>query len=265
MLYKFAVLGAEKAKNVNSFKIGGPATTGLYKGWVDGFLRYVSDNNLRIDFYSWHRYSKNPEDFRKDVDNLDSWLFKFSGYSLLPKLITEWGSISENSPWHDNRFDAVHLVTSIREMLGRVDLAFIFEIKDGVSPAGDEFWGRWGLLTHEKFGKHKKPKYFGLGMLNQLEGNRINISGEGKWVKGMAVSENEAIKLLLVNYDSSGIHTENTPITFTGLSPGSYSFSYSFLLGQKFSTREEVGQGGVLKKMITMFPNSVVLIELTKI
>ncbi len=265
LLYKFAALGAEKAEDVNPFKIGGPGTTGLYRGWVDGFLSYVADNRLRFDFYSWHRYSIDPEDFRREVDYLDYWLFKFSGYSLLPKLISEWGSISENSPWHDGRLDAAHLIASMREMLGRIDLAFIFEIKDGVSPAGDEFWGGWGLLTHEKFGKHKKLKYFGLEMLNQLEGKRINLSGEGTWVKGMAARENEKIKLLLVNYDPRDQHSENTPITFIDLEPGSYSFSYSSLLGKSSTTEEKVGQGGVLKKMITMFPNSVVFIELTKI
>ncbi|GAF80588.1 unnamed protein product, partial [marine sediment metagenome] len=185
-LYHYAVLGAQQAKNVNPFKIGGPATTALYKTWVDGFLNYVAKNNLRLDFYSWHRYSLNPKDFLDDVNRIDSWLSHHGGYYLLPKFLTEWGSSSENSPYHDGRFDAAHLVSVSRQLLQRIDLAFVFEIKDGPSPEGKEYWGRWGLLTHNG---EKKPKYYALELLNKIKGNWIRLTGEGTWVTGFAAKD----------------------------------------------------------------------------
>ena len=56
-LYLYSVRGADKAQNVFPFKMGGPVTTALYKNWIQQFLNYVTRNNLRLDFISWHHYS----------------------------------------------------------------------------------------------------------------------------------------------------------------------------------------------------------------
>ena len=47
-LYEFAALGAGRARGVKSFKLGGPATTGLYKDWVGRLLAYVAQKNLKL-------------------------------------------------------------------------------------------------------------------------------------------------------------------------------------------------------------------------
>lgn len=171
LLYQFAVLGANQTTNINPFQIGGPGITAPYQAWVDDFLNYTQQNKLRIDFYSWHRYTTKPDKFLDDINRVDSWLFQNAGYSL-EKYLTEWGSVSENSSFHDSNFDAAHLVATIRQLLQRIDLAFTFEIKDGPSPESKKFWGRWGLLTHEKGGTiEKKPKYWALTLLNKMAGN----------------------------------------------------------------------------------------------
>ena len=56
VLYYYAALGAARANGVKAYKLGGPATTGLYKNWLDGMFRYVMQNKLRMDFFSYHRY-----------------------------------------------------------------------------------------------------------------------------------------------------------------------------------------------------------------
>lgn len=70
LLYKYAALGAIQVQNTNPFKFGGPAITAPYKNWVDGFLDFTKKNNLRIDFYSWHRYSLQPEKFLEDINKI---------------------------------------------------------------------------------------------------------------------------------------------------------------------------------------------------
>ena len=217
LLYQYAVVGANQVKNTHPFKIGGQGITAPYQSWVDGFLDYVTQNHLRIDFYSWHRYSSDPKKFLDDIDRVDSWLFKNAG-STLAKFTTEWGSVSENSPFHDNNFDAAHLVATVRQFLQRVDLAFVFEIKDGPSPEGKKYWGRWGLLTHEKAGAvEKKPKYWALSLLNKMTGNRVSLECEGDWVTGFAVKDGPKIKIILVNLDERGQNFENVPLTIKNL------------------------------------------------
>lgn len=264
LLYKYAILGANQAKNTNPFKIGGPAITAPYKAWIDGFLDYIKANNLRLDFYSWHRYSLDPEKFFEDVNAVDTWLFQNAGYSL-EKYLTEWSSVSENSPYHDSNFDAAHLVATVRQLIHRVDLAFIFEIKDGLSPEGKKYWGRWGLLTHEKAGLvEKKPKYLALQLLNKMNGDRIGLQGEGTWVTGFASKEENKIKIILVNFDQNSRHFEQVPLTINNLENGNYSYKESFLVGVSKTSTEPITTGA-LKKEIPLSANNIAIIELTKL
>lgn len=264
LLYRYAALGANQTKNTNSFKIGGPAITAPYKNWVDGFLDYTTQNNLRIDFYSWHRYSYKPEEFLQDIDKVDTWLFRNAGHSL-EKFITEWGPDSENSAAYDNNFGAAHLVAIIRQLLQRVDLAFIFEIKDGPEPSGKKYWGRWGLLTHEKAGPvEKKPRYFSLRLLNQMTGNRLQLEGEGTWVTGFASKNTQGVKIILVNFDGTGKHFENIPVTIKNLEAGSYTYKETYLSGAGRKSNEAAIDNAI-QKFVPLTANNVVLIELTKI
>ncbi len=264
LLYRHAIDGATQAQNTNPFKIGGPSITAPYQAWVDGFLDYVYQNNLRIDFYSWHRYSADPEKFREDINLVDTWLFKNAGYHL-EKYLTEWGSSSDNSPNHDGNFDAAHLVATARQLIQRVDLAFVFEAKDGPDPDGKKYWGRWGLLTHEKTGPvEKKPKYYALQMLNQITGDRISLEGEGTWVTGFAAKKDSNIQIILVNFDQNSQRFETVPLTITNLENGYYSYKETPLTGTKKSLTETV-DNGQLTKEITLTPNNIILIELAKL
>jgi xylan 1,4-beta-xylosidase len=262
-LYKYAVMGANQTTNINSFKIGGPSTAAPYQSWVNGFLNYIKDNHLRLDFYSWHRYGLRPEKFLEDLNQIDTWLFQNAGYSL-DKYITEWGSVSENSSYHDSQVDAAHLVAIVRQLIQRVDLAFVFEIKDGPSPEGKKYWSRWGLLTNQSAGSiEKKPKYFALQLLNKMTGNRVKLEGEGTWVTGFATKENGKIKIILVNFDQEESHFEKVPITIKSLENGDYFCQETYLLGSKKSTTATVVDGQ-LKKEISLSANNIVVLELEK-
>ena len=263
LLYHYAVLGANQARNTNPFKIGGPGTTSPYRNWVNKFLNYIVKNNLRLDFYSWHRYSARPREFLIDINRIDTWLFQRAG-ATLPKFLTEWGSNSENSPWHDSRFDAAHLVAVIRQLIQRVDLAFVFEIKDGPDPSGKKYWGRWGLFTHEKAGPiEKKPKYYALQLLNKMGKKRIKLEGEGTWVTGFATKEDKKIKIILTNFDPKDRHFETVPLTINNLESGRYFYKESFLSGISRAATETITTG-TLEKEVSLSPNDVVLIELVK-
>ena len=73
-LYHYAAIGAAKAQKVNSFKLGGPATTAVNGNWTGSFLDYVQQNHLKLDFLSWHRYSADPTQFSRDLTQIHQWL-----------------------------------------------------------------------------------------------------------------------------------------------------------------------------------------------
>jgi hypothetical protein len=251
LLYKYAAIGATQTKNTNPFKIGGPAITAPYKNWIDGFLDFVSKNNLRIDFYSWHRYSLQPEKFLEDINKVDTWLFKNGGLSL-EKYLTEWGPISEISSINDSNFAAAHTVATIRQLLQRLDLAFTFEIK-----------GSWGILTKEEQFTKKSPRYYALDLLNNMTGTRISLEGENTWITGFASKQGNKIKVILTNLDAKNQHYETFPLTIINLENGNYLYQKN-LLGKIIDIHFKEITNNVFQEEISLSPNSVILIELEK-
>lgn len=56
---------AKTLKTYNSsLKIGGPCTSSVSNGnYTDGFLQFVSDHEVPLDFFSWHRYAQTPAEY----------------------------------------------------------------------------------------------------------------------------------------------------------------------------------------------------------
>lgn len=184
-MYTYAARGAQNARGVQPFKFGGPGITALYENWFNALAEHVIANNLRYDFFSWHRYNHDITQFNKDMRLARAWLGNFPQLEPTVELhITEWGHDSENEPGYDTAYGAAHTVAASIEMIGVVNKAFVFEIQDGEDPNGQANWGRWGLLTSPKSGSKPKPRYFGLRMLDRLSDARLQTTGNGYWVKG---------------------------------------------------------------------------------
>lgn len=230
-LYDVSARAAVKVKNVNEFEIGGPAVTALYQNWMEKLIKYVDKQNLRLDFVSWHRYATDLEQFNSDVKKARSWAEKIPALVNLKFYVTEWGFDSEKNKGYDGMFGAVHTIAASRIMMGNIDRAFVFEVKDG--PGVEKYWGDWGLLTHEKWGPvEKKPRFKALEFLNQLADIRIGISGEGSWVKAIgSMDTNGDLKVLLVNYDAAGVHSEAVPVTIENLPSGNFKYTRTDFLG----------------------------------
>lgn len=264
-LYYYAAKGADQAQNTQSFKFGGPATTKLYKNWVNSFMQFVSSNNLRLDFYSWHRYSYNPQDYVDDVMEFDQLMRSFPKYALkIERHITEWGPNSDLSPANDSALAAAHTVAVTAAQNAHIDRAFAFEVQDGLDPQGKAYWGRWGLLTHNQFGAVAKPRYYALAMLNQLGPDQLNVVGEGTWVKALSSRAlNGSVQVLLTNYDPAGRNTETVPVTFQRLEQGQYELTKTYLGRKSVIEVIEIAtpQYGL---ELAMPPNSVVMLELRR-
>lgn len=230
-LYEYASRGATGARNVNSFELGGPAITALYNDWLTRMINFVDKKNLRLDFFSWHRYNIDLAQFENDVNAAREVADKVPALLGLKFYITEWGHNSENNQGYDSSFSAIQTLAASRVMMAKVQRAFVFEIKDGPGPS--KYWGRWGLLTNDKFGQpERKPRYYALQLLNNLGPFRISLAGEGSWVKGIAsTDDNGDIRLMVVNYDPVGRHGEAVPITFDNLPKFTFKYTRQNFLG----------------------------------
>lgn len=215
-LYYYAQLGAKSVGNVNSFKIGGPATTGLYKSWIDALLLMAQSGKIRLDFLSWHNYSKDIEKYDNDVKNIAEWLVSYPNFSNIELVVSELGINSENDPAYDGNLSAIHTLATSSILQTNVNKCFNFEIIDGTGP--EKLWGRWGLLTNEKFGTPTpKTRYYAIQFLNRMVGERISVGGSGSWVKAFGRKDGNKYKILIVNYDPTGKHGEVVPFNLINL------------------------------------------------
>lgn len=257
-LYRYAAIGAGRAQNVNYFSLGGPATTGLYRNWIIALIQ----NGNRLDFISWHSYLADPKRFNDDQRNLATWLLPYPQYTLIPKLITEFGFTGNKSKAYGTMYAAAHTAATIRQLAsGRPTYAFSFQPIDGPNQGASA--DGWGLITHEDNGKRKKPRYFVYNFLDSIAGTRLGVTGEGTWVTGLSTTRDKTIRLMLVNFDSGGNHVETVPITWTNLEPGTYRYRERFLLGRDVTLTETV-TSPALAKQLYMPAQSVAILELTK-
>jgi xylan 1,4-beta-xylosidase len=263
-LYTYAARGAQNAKGVKRFKIGGPGITALYKNWFDALAKHTLANNLRYDFFSWHRYNHKVDQYRTDMLEVRTWMQSFPQLEgKLELQITEWGHDSENHAGYDNAYGAAHTIAGAIEMVGVVDRAFVFEIQDGKDPKGQSYWGRWGMFTHADAGAKAKPRYYALKMLDKIGDSRLQLLGKGSWVKALAAKDDsDNINVVLSNFDIYGSHAETVPITFTNIEPGEYTITKEYLNGQQNSEKIAT-TAAELRVNVPMSPNTVSFVKLT--
>jgi len=256
-LYQYASAGAKRAAGVNTFYLGGPGTTGLYKSWI---LALVG-SGARIDFLSWHTYQPDPARYAQDQENIISWLLPYPNYTLIPKLITEFGFTGSKSTAYGTMYAAAHAAAVVRQLISGGPLyALSFQPIDGPK---QESGDGWGLITNEDNGKKPKPRYYIYSFIDAMAGSRVSVSGEGSWVTGFASTKNNVLRVLLVNFDTSGKHVETVPVTFGNLDSGTYKYRQHFFLGQDVTLTETVAENSLQKKIL-MSASSVVMLELTK-
>lgn len=256
-LYQYSSKGAKNAQNTQQFYLGGPATTGLYKNWIVALIR----SGNRVDFLSWHSYLADPKRYNDDQRNLTSWLLPYPSYTLIPKLITEYGFTGSKSTLYNTNYAAAFTAAVIRQVIsGRPTYMFSFQLKDG---PGQDTGDGWGLLSHESAGKRAKPRYYVYNFMDEMKGTRLELTGEGSWVTGFASTRENVIRVLLVNFDRNGSHTENVPVAFTNLDSGNYVYRERFLNGRDVKFNETVSEGTISREVF-MPAQSIAVLELSK-
>jgi xylan 1,4-beta-xylosidase len=89
--YQLYHLTADALKSYNpSLKIGGPCTSSVSNvNYTEGFLHYVSEHDIPLDFFSWHRYASTPFEFYKDSCHCQMLLDSY-GFTDTENINTEW-------------------------------------------------------------------------------------------------------------------------------------------------------------------------------
>jgi len=239
-----------------NYKVGGPAITAYYANWIKSLFASTAKSGIRLDFISWHKYSKNPADYLADFESLNKILSDYPQYFDVERLITEIGPNPEPDVWYDQPQSGIHLMSVVTQLSGKIHRLFTFEPVDGPNPRSDKSSG-WGLITHD--GK-TKPRYHAILFLNELGGQLLPSSGDGTWVTSLSTKNNSKYQSLVVNYDKNSGHSETVPVSFKGLKPGTYTVTIKKYMGTTTSKKVTINTP-TLTENIYMAPNSAVIIE----
>ena len=158
-------------KSVDSaIVVGGPASAA--GKWVDDLLAHCAANGSPIDFVSTHTYGNAPLDLRPIAAR--------HGFPGLPQWWTEWGAHATHfNPVHDSPWSAAYLVRGMASAMGRIEALAYWTISDHFEELGRPprlLHGGFGLLA---VGNLRKPRWWGLWMLEQLLDERLRVTVEG--------------------------------------------------------------------------------------
>ena len=164
-------VAARAVKSVDrSLRIGGPASAA--GKWVDDLLAHCRATGAPIDFVSTHTYGNAPLDLRPIAAR--------HGFPGLPQWWTEWGAHATHfNPVHDSPWSAAYLVRGMASAMGRTEALAYWTVSDHFEELGRPprlLHGGFGLLT---VGNLRKPRWWGLWMLEQLLDERIDTQVEG--------------------------------------------------------------------------------------
>lgn len=266
-LYRYSVAGAERAVGALPFEIGGPSITAYYEAWMENFLKMAVNDQVRVDFISWHRYNTSMDEYDADLRKIAVLIGKNRNdlSKSLKIYLTETGPDSDVNAVYDTTNSAAHLVALIATTYEKLARVYTFELVDGKDPNGAQKWGRWGLLTHPDVGMVEKPRYQALMWLNRLKGWQIPVGGQGSWVKALATKHKpDGYQFLIVNYDDLNLHGEKVPLTVSGLKPGRHTLTREYFGKNKTSEQVDIAQSGTLATEVSLTPNQIVYIELIK-
>lgn len=153
-----------------SLPVGGPASAAV--AWLDDLLAHLAVSGSPIDFVSTHAYGNAPLDLRPLVARY--------GRAGLPLWWTEWGAHATHfNRAHDSVWSAAYLVRGMVSAMGRVGALAYWTVSDHFEELGRApalLHGGFGLLA---VGNLRKPRWWGLWMLEQLADERLAVLVDG--------------------------------------------------------------------------------------
>ena len=162
-------------------------------------MLWCQQENLPLDFVSWHEYFQAADVIAKEADAFRTYLDDFPSLkkSVTSFMITEWNEAWWADRPHDHEIGAAWCADGmIRAMIPKhIDKPCLFYAKQGDS----SFRGDFGILMQ---GNRPKPVYNMARIFNSLRGHWLKVSGGDDDVCAVAAMDESQNRLaiVLVNY-----------------------------------------------------------------
>ncbi len=189
-------------------KIGGPCTSSISnKNFTTGFLTYVKEENIPLDFFSWHMYANTPFQLYNGSKYVRDLLDSFELYTV-ENINTEWNyNILSPQRDKDNAKNAAFTAYCLSAFQkAGIDKAFRYRATQDNNPLSRFIGFDLSLFTSK--GEFKKPalSYLAINYLIdqtpiQLDTSPITENGQRNLIAGIS-DDSTNISLLLSNFDA---------------------------------------------------------------
>lgn len=239
----FGVVAKRLKKEFPEIKIGGPALTGFRDDLYRNFLNYCRNNDVPVDFVSWHCYTSDvaalvaqPLRVRQLLDSL--------GFTKTETMINEWHYLLTWEGLHHNFTPEEYekAMNGPAGMFGINSAAFNISViaRWHGTPLDSAYYygcgeGTWGFVTlYKSLNKNYHSMYL-VGQMMTRFPNRVGVNSGGATVSLLAGTDNAGNCGILVA-DYRGTELE-IPLVVTGV--GAVRNPVILLLDQ-FSDLKEV-------------------------
>ena len=117
----FGKVAKELKKRFPHLKIGGPAHSGFSEEVSGPFIKYCAENNVPLDFYSYHGYDGDPKGWLQKTPVLAREMLDKYGYKDTEIHLNEWHYFPGD--WHRLRTDAVYKKNMYNNEMKGIDSA----------------------------------------------------------------------------------------------------------------------------------------------
>lgn len=214
----YAITAKALRKEFPKLKIGGPAlgATGEMKDgkftpnkFLAGFMQKCRDEQLPLDFFSWHTYADNPAKYGAKARGIRTWLDE-QGYQQSEIHLNEWNYLPDND-WSANfkQTAPAQRARWFERQSGAEGAAFaayvLLDLQDAPIDQANFFSGDTGPFgLFSRFGEPKK-NYFAFQAFQKLLSTPHRVAtrgGEaGQVIAGAGVNEaGDELRILVANF-----------------------------------------------------------------
>jgi hypothetical protein len=208
-LYRATARGVRRADP--NAKVGGPAlASGPFenserghcqhgKGFARGLMLWCQQEELPLDFLSWHEYFQAADVIAAEADAFREYLSEFPKLKggVKDLMITEWNEAWWANRPHDHEIAAAWCADGmIRTIIPkRIDKPCLFYVKQGDA----SFRGDFSILMQDN---RPKPTYNMARIFNSLRGRWLTVTGADDDVCAVAAIDDSQNRLaiVMVNY-----------------------------------------------------------------
>ncbi len=195
--------------------VGGPATAGFAPDWIEAFVKHFAENELPLDFISWHYYYWYAKragrliNFRQQIAVVNDIVKRYPSVGHPKYYITEWAYDWKASDLPGPTFNGAFVAQSLFDML-----------EGGV--AGATYCGNLGWLDEPD------PAAQAFKFFNQLEEFRMqaDVDGKDSGIGILPTGTYGRIALMVWNYPedegAGGPESRSVSILLEKLGPGTY-------------------------------------------